>query len=387
MSNSRNTYSVRVRRVASDGTTAATGGSRRSGSTATAGSAVDAMALAALTSRIARLEDMWQQDPDAPGSIYTPYNAYAMGGMSALGRSPELPDPDNPDGSGSGGGLLLMEQWSDAAPEGKALAAPLGIELRTALEQTYQRVDDTVSASNALRRRVEERLRRVPDGHLRRGLIPLEAEAGMIYTNHSRVRRRIARGATSCTVNLETYFTREQAADISARIIDGNTDKVASESLATLSRTNNTIRATIHQQLLSDSYAIIFYLPQSMNGRYIMKTAKGKITTVSNVNVRAPHLLPQPSDTEIKNIFDATGDSLPPCLLKGFQIQRRRRVQRKPVSGVFYKRRKWVTLGNKRRLLNSRIGVFRIRRRSLSGGVSLWVFVSVNKGTYKVIGT
>ncbi len=114
MNKDKKTFHVRSRRVPR-------GSSGASASVKSTGGA-SAAEIAALKNEVARIGKMWREDADHPGTIYTPYNAYSEGGISALGRSPDLPDAE------PGSGVELLTDWGDD-PAGKALGAVLGAQM------------------------------------------------------------------------------------------------------------------------------------------------------------------------------------------------------------------------------------------------------------------
>ena len=114
MNKDKKTFHVRSRRVPRESSGA-------SASVKSTGGA-SAAEIAALKNEVVRISKMWREDADHPGTIYTPYNAYSEGGISALGRSPDLPDAE------PGSGVELLTDWGDD-PSGKALGAVLGAQM------------------------------------------------------------------------------------------------------------------------------------------------------------------------------------------------------------------------------------------------------------------
>ncbi len=114
MNKDKKTFHVRSRRVPRESSGA-------SASVKSTGGA-SAAEIAALKNEVVRISKMWCEDADHPGTIYTPYNVYTEGGVSVLGRSPDLPDAE------PGSGVELLTDWGDD-PSGKALGAVLGAQM------------------------------------------------------------------------------------------------------------------------------------------------------------------------------------------------------------------------------------------------------------------
>ena len=80
----------------------------------------------------AAIKDMWKFDPDNPDTIYSKYNVYSVGAVSALGMG------SGGSGSGGGGGASYsrLDNWSDytAAKAGYVLSAKLGYDLKTQID-------------------------------------------------------------------------------------------------------------------------------------------------------------------------------------------------------------------------------------------------------------
>ena len=114
MNKDKKTFHVRSRRVPRES-------SGVSASVKSTGGA-SAAEIAALKNEVVRISKMWREDADHPGTIYTPYNVYTEGGVSVLGRSPDLPDAE------PGSSVELLTDWGDD-PSGKALGAVLGAQM------------------------------------------------------------------------------------------------------------------------------------------------------------------------------------------------------------------------------------------------------------------
>lgn len=114
MNKDKKTFHVRSRRVPRESSGA-------SASVKSTGGA-SAAEIAALKNEVVRISKMWREDADHPGTIYTPYNVYTEGGVSVLGRSPDLPDAE------PGSSVELLTDWGDD-PSGKALGAVLGAQM------------------------------------------------------------------------------------------------------------------------------------------------------------------------------------------------------------------------------------------------------------------
>ena len=281
---------------------------------------------------------------------------FSAGGLSALGMSGDT--------SGSEGGATvdLLTDWSQD-PDGKALAAALGIEL---LEHTAGAAREAASAAAGLRG-----LRRhTTDRHLRRGIIPLNAEPGMVYSNHGRAYLRLSKAAGTVTVNLaaclapallakELKFTTEYSAGTYGEHVTPPTDPVQ------YVREGNVLTIT-KPACASSRRMVVSWEPQL---RYVCRFAAG-IGETDDADVRPQPQAPAPTIGELRDLWEGR------ALLKlpgrgyphyGLVVQRRRRYRTAAGMHVW----KWC---NTRRL--TPWGVWRVRRVSHRGYRSGWAYLS-----------
>lgn len=348
MSNNRNTYTVRVRRVAADGSTAAT----RGRTTSAGGMTTDySPAINGLATRVEALEQLWQLDTDNPGCIVTPYSAYSRAGISALGLAPEISGGGD---EGSTASVSIYTDWSREPAATDVLAATLGMELRTAAATAYSRATEADSEART-GRAVDHVRASAGAGRLVRGMISPASVPGTIYRNLGRVMWRAPKDGPSL-LNLELYFSTDALDSLTFECIGG-----------TAERTGNMIRITPQP----NTQALLYIILNDSHGRYIRRNAAtGIIETDSGDWLPdAPAAVPTPSPEELLSIA-GTRDTR---TLYGYELERLRSVWQWH-DGTRHCRRKWV-----RPLRVKKLGVYRVRRRTRSGRCSLWVYFAMSR--------
>lgn len=333
--------------------------------------------------RIGLLEGMWQRDPDNPDVIRTPGSAYAMRGLSCLGLDSGIVGDGT--GGGSGATVELLTDWAQR-PEGRALAATLGLELKTTADkaatdaalatQHTARAFAAASGAHIARRR---------DAGLRRGIIPLNAERGYVYRNTGYALMRIGRGSRTVSVDLSRYFVATTgltaALAVSGRLpgepgVGGSGMVEAPAAQASMTREGAVVTVT-----LTDATADVSLLvAHTLQGRYVFMSKGGRIASSDYAEATIEPMLTRPTQQEIVRLWDLPASSVPPT---GYELQRRRRFVRRgdlPSKGARF--HKWVHP----RLMPGK-GVWRIRRISRRGYRSEWVcFTAMGNKKIKILG-
>lgn len=380
MSN-KSTFNVRIRRVASTGARRAQA-SGNSGGGAGIGGGVSASAFATLSAAVERLAAMWLEDPERPGTIYTPGSAYAIGGISALGYSPALPDAAPGDSAGEA--MELYTSWTDKDPEGKALAAALGIELLASIQAAERSAAAAIAA--AARARAQRCVR-----YLHRGVYPLNAEQGIVYRNVGYALMRMPRRACTFTLCLRDYMPAAMAAEERVSVVGVHKDNTAAPgvyavpaAMASLERdaATDTLRVRIHQLPANAAglpAALSLKVEWDTQARYIHRNTAGRLVLSDDTAPSAQPMPPAPTWDELENAFQ-TAD------FKGLEVQRRRRVAHSSTRGgkvVRVKCHKWV---HPVRIRRNPMGVYRVRRRSSRGNTGRWIYISAAHGNIKILG-
>lgn len=373
---SKNNYTVSVRRVARSGNAAIS-----TGITSAGAPEVTAAELASVKAEVLRLSGMWKEDPERQGTIYTPYNAYAVGGVSALGVSPDMPDA-TPDA----GSVELLTDWADD-PDGKALGADLGKELRADMIDAVNRVETAESTVKRTVARVEG-VHRNPDRHLRRGIIPLTAAPGEVYRNLGFARMRLPAKACTVNINLANYFAADIAAALNVTLgashptegctanADGSLSVPAGN--ASFTRDGAQVCVTISNPVTTlgrpSAVLLVITLPEG-GGPFVQRAADGKIIFTPHAGPLHEVRPPMPTSKEIKTAFSNKN-------FRGYELQRRHR-HFMPAKEQHFPA--WVHLRRPDAKL-PHTGVFRIRRRTHRHRyTSAWVYVSWCRGRLKIL--
>lgn len=297
---------------------------------------------------------------------------FASGGLSALGLAPDIT------GGTSGGGstVELLTDWTHD-PGGKALSATLGVELHADVDTALRAANIAESGVRNLDKRVDQLRRWSADRRLRRGLIPLTAEPGMIYRNLGSAVMRLPGTAGTHIIDLSQYLG-DAAATCSVSLA-GDHGRLPSD-MASMIRNGAIVTVTVRQAY---AYPCIMLIV-GLDGReypkpWVVRGADGIITdTDTDAPLHEP-VPPRPTFKELSSIFEGN-DASP----SGFELQRRRRylTAYKPgFKSLKIHQYKWVHPAS------LSMGVWRARRRTRRGYTSEWVYISVAKNTNRGIKT
>lgn len=305
---------------------------------------------------------------------------FSAAGVTALGMGPEIT------GGAVGQSVELLTDWRHD-PAGKALGAVLGVELRDIADHADSTAASAeLKASNAgvrvtgLEGRLSRLSRRTVDRHVRRGIMPLNAEPGIIYRNQGGAKMRISKHPGRYTVDLGEYLPPSVAAAAEVHLRADDFSRDLPPSVAVFSRSGNKVTVDILSQYAVTGYpaCIMLHVSFRMDCRYLTRSGRtGYIASADGSGVLEEPLPPKPTAAEMRMILTAGGSAL------GFEVQRRRRFLggRKPGNHGAYVY-KWCRY----RKVGYGIGLWRVRRRTHNHGyASGWVYAMCGRGEMKIL--
>ena len=301
---------------------------------------------------------------------------FASGGLAALGLAPDIT------GGTVGGGATveLLTDWTHD-PGGKALAATLGVELHADVGTALSAAQLAERTVRNLDNRVDRVRRETADRRLRRGLIPLTAEPGMIYRNLGAAVLRLPGTVGTHTIDLSQYLGAA-AATCTVRVCGSHTHSPwgeLPESTATMTRNGTSVTVAVHQAYIPlvhgnpCSITLVVELDSRTYPKpWVVRRADGLITdTDADAPLHEPSP-PRPTHKELSELFSGKLSGA-----HGFELQRRRRYLTAYKPGLKTGKThqyKWVHAASL-----SSMGVWRARRRTHRGYASEWVYISVAK--------
>lgn len=306
---------------------------------------------------------------------------FSADGVAALGMGPEI------SGGAVGQSVELLTDWRHD-PAGKALGAVLGVELRDIADHADSTAASAeLKASNAgvrvtgLEGRLSRLSRRTVDRHVRRGIMPLNAEPGIIYRNQGIAKMRISKHPGRYTVDLGEYLPPSVAGAAEVHLRAGAAAVDAPPSVAVFSRSGNKVTVDILSQYAVAGYpaCIMLHVSFRMDCRYLTRSGRtGYIASADGSGVLEEPLPPKPTAAEIQEIL--TGQGPMPA---GFEVQRRRRFLggRKPGNHGAYVYKWCLPMKG-----GYGIGLWRVRRRTHNHGyASGWVYAMCGRGEMKIL--
>lgn len=305
---------------------------------------------------------------------------FSAGGVTALDMGPEI------SGRAVGQSVELLTDWRHD-PAGKALGAVLGVELRDIADHADSTAASAeLKASNAgvrvtgLEGRLSRLSRRTVDRHVRRGIMPLNAEPGIIYRNQGIAKMRISKHPGRYTVDLGEYLPPSVAGAAEVHLRAGAAAVDAPPSVAVFSRSGNKVTVDILSQYAVAGYpaCIMLHVSFRMDYRYLTRSGRtGYIASADGSGVLEEPLPPKPTAAEMRMILTAGGSAL------GFEVQRRRRFLggRKPGNHGAYVYKWCLPMKG-----GYGIGLWRVRRRTHNHGyASGWVYAMCGRGEMKIL--
>lgn len=305
---------------------------------------------------------------------------FSADGVTALGMGPEI------SGGAVGQSVELLTDWRHD-PAGKALGAVLGVELRDIADHADSTAASAeLKASNAgvrvtgLEGRLSRLSRRTVDRHVRRGIMPLNAEPGIIYRNQGIAKMRISKHPGRYTVDLGEYLPPSVAGAAEVHLRAGDAAVDAPPSVAVFSRSGDMVTVDILSQYAVAGYpaCIMLHVSFRMDCRYLTRSGRtGYIASADGSGVLEEPLPPKPTAAEMRMILTAGGSAL------GFEVQRRRRFLggRKPGNHGAYVYKWCLPMKG-----GYGIGLWRVRRRTHNHGyASGWVYAMCGRGEMKIL--
>lgn len=305
---------------------------------------------------------------------------FSADGVAALGMGPGIP------GGAVGQSVELLTDWRHD-PAGKALGAVLGVELRDIADHADSTAASAeLKASNSgvrvtgLEGRLSRLSRRTVDRHVRRGIMPLNAEPGIIYRNQGIAKMRISKHPGRYTVDLGEYLPPSVAGAAEVHLRAGAAAVDAPPSVAVFSRSGNKVTVDILSQYAVAGYpaCIMLHVSFRMDYRYLTRSGRtGYIASADGSGVLEDPLPPKPTAAEMRMILTAGGSAL------GFEVQRRRRFLggRKPGNHGTYVYKWCLPMKG-----GYGIGLWRVRRRTHNHGyASGWVYAMCGRGEMKIL--